>query len=171
MKGLVVICLVVCILAPVYAQPNSFPTDGNGLLDACSVLVNSADTPPSLSTLTSEKFPERMSILSWCAGYLDAIQGMLVKSDVDLALIGMSGVTFVGPDKAKQFAFDTLKGACIPDKVPVLQLARVLVKWLREHPERLHESKVLLTLAALKEAFPCEQSVPKEPVKPTADKH
>jgi hypothetical protein len=36
------------------------------------------------------------------------------------------------------------------------QAARVVVKYLREHPERLHEKESLLAMAAFAEAFPCK---------------
>jgi hypothetical protein len=36
------------------------------------------------------------------------------------------------------------------------------VKWLRDHPERLHEQKSVLTLEALRGAFPC-QALTKNP--------
>jgi hypothetical protein len=45
---------------------------------------------------------------------------------------------------------------CIPSEVNQAQLARILVKWLRDHPERLHEQDFLLTFNALHEAFPCQ---------------
>jgi Rap1a immunity proteins len=81
-----------------------------------------------------------------------------------------TGVTLAGPDKAKAFALDSLRVACLPDNATLLQLARVLVKWLREHPERLHEPKSVLTTAALRDAFPCQQPTPKEAPKPTTVK-
>jgi hypothetical protein len=36
------------------------------------------------------------------------------------------------------------------------QAARVVVKYLEEHPEKLHLDDVLLTMLALREAFPCK---------------
>lgn len=45
-----------------------------------------------------------------------------------------------------------------PDKnVTLDQGLRIIVKYLRAHPERLHASGFLLSLAALKEAFPCKK--------------
>ena len=82
----------------------------------------------------------------------------------------MAGLTFGGPQKLKQHAVESLRGPCFPDRAPILQLARVLVKWLREHPERLHEIKSILTTAAFRESFPCEQTPPKEAAKPAPAK-
>jgi len=45
---------------------------------------------------------------------------------------------------------------CIPDSgIPVIQAARIIVKYLKEHPEQLHEDGMGLTVAALKDSFPC----------------
>lgn len=45
---------------------------------------------------------------------------------------------------------------CIPEGVTSTgQIALVLVKYLRDHPERLHESRGLLAFKALEAAFPC----------------
>ena len=57
---------------------------------------------------------------------------------------------------------------CIPDEASIGQLARVLVKWLREHPERLHELKSFLVIEALRDNFPC--AISKEVSKPAAEK-
>jgi len=56
---------------------------------------------------------------------------------------------------------------CIED-IPISQVARVLVKWLHEHPEKLHDSKYILTMEALKSGFPCEtaKETNKTPTKP-----
>lgn len=165
------IILFTCAVTPAYAQQKGdFPTDGNGLLDYCSVMVDAADSPASFSSLSGNGFTEQMTKFGWCAGYLQATQDALITTEVKLAIIAMTGVTLSGPDKAKEYALDSLRVACIPEKAPILQLARVLVKWLREHPERLHELKSILTTAALKDAFPCQQPTPKEAVKPAAVK-
>jgi len=44
---------------------------------------------------------------------------------------------------------------CVPFEVSPDQEVRVLMKYIREHPERLHESAFLLMGAAFLEAFPC----------------
>lgn len=36
------------------------------------------------------------------------------------------------------------------------QLARIVVKWLREHPENLHESARMEVMLSLNHAFPCK---------------
>jgi hypothetical protein len=48
---------------------------------------------------------------------------------------------------------------CMPEQGVSSAQARILiVKWLREHPERLHEQARLLVFHALAEAFPCRDS-------------
>jgi hypothetical protein len=46
---------------------------------------------------------------------------------------------------------------CRPEGTTMIQNVRVVVKWLRDHPERLHERADTLILQALKTAFPCKQ--------------
>jgi hypothetical protein len=47
---------------------------------------------------------------------------------------------------------------CLPEDGTVGQEARILVKWMREHPERLHEAAPACVLAALFKSFPCKTS-------------
>ncbi|KPJ79011.1 MAG: hypothetical protein AMJ54_00695 [Deltaproteobacteria bacterium SG8_13] len=53
----------------------------------------------------------------------------------------------------------SLKVFCMPEQGVSSAQARILiVKWLKEHPERLHEQARLLVFHALAEAFPCKKS-------------
>lgn len=163
--------LIVCSLTPIYAQQRSFPKDGNGLLDACTLLMDVADSRSSISSLNGDHFTDSFGQLNWCAGYLEATRESSLETEVNLALIRMMGVTLAGPDKKKrEGALQLLQGACIPDNASTLQLARVLVKWLREHPEKLHELKGTLTKAAFIDAFPCEEPGQKEAGQPATPK-
>jgi|ERR1035438_4150642 hypothetical protein len=162
--------LLACVLTPaVYAR--TLPTDGNELLDACGTMVDLSDNQSAATSLSNERFTEKMGQFNWCAGYLAATQDVLLQNFVNLGVMGMAGVTLAGPDKVKHYAFLSLRGPCIPDNAALLQLGRVLIKWLREHPERLHELKSVLTMAAFTDSFPCEQTTsPKEPAKLTTGK-
>jgi hypothetical protein len=160
MRALVLFLLIACVLSPAYAR--DFPTDGIGLLDACAVLVDAADNPSYIPSLSGHKFIEKMGQINWCAGYLGATQDVLSQNQVNLGIMATAGVKLCRPDKLKQYVFDALKGPCIPDDATLLKLARVLVKWLREHPERLHELRSTLTTAALMDAFPCQQAAQKK---------
>lgn len=46
---------------------------------------------------------------------------------------------------------------CIPSKATNGQLIRVFVKFLEDHPERLHERATDLFVVAAEEAFPCKE--------------
>jgi hypothetical protein len=54
-------------------------------------------------------------------------------------------------------ALDPTKHLCLPDGVTPNQAVRVIVKWLEDHPARLHETAVILALDALRDGFPCPQ--------------
>lgn len=45
---------------------------------------------------------------------------------------------------------------CFPENVPNDQMVRIVVKFLREHPERLQQAPTLLVMAAFNGAFPCK---------------
>lgn len=46
---------------------------------------------------------------------------------------------------------------CVPANATVGQVARVLVKFLEDNPNRLHEPVGLLYMEALYDAFPCKR--------------
>jgi hypothetical protein len=47
---------------------------------------------------------------------------------------------------------------CVPpDQITALQLVRIVVKYLRDHPQRLHYRRDVLIWSALQEAFPCSK--------------
>ena len=48
-----------------------------------------------------------------------------------------------------------LINVCLSSEVTQTQKKMVLLKFLRDHPEMLHESSALLTYFAMKGAFPC----------------
>jgi hypothetical protein len=46
-------------------------------------------------------------------------------------------------------------GVCLPVEATDEQLGTVLLKYLNDHPNRLHENASKLTITAFKQAFPC----------------
>ncbi len=44
---------------------------------------------------------------------------------------------------------------CVPDTVSANQLDSVVMKYLKEHPEKLRENAAFLVLGAIADAFPC----------------
>jgi hypothetical protein len=45
---------------------------------------------------------------------------------------------------------------CAPAESVAGQWERVVKKWLKEHPERLHEPAIILIVDAMRETFPCK---------------
>jgi hypothetical protein len=157
--------LFACALTTtVYAR--AFPKDGNDLLEYCSVMVDSADNPSYLQSLSGDKFTEKLAQFDWCAGYIQGTEDVFEDNFINLGLLSMAGLKFDGPEKLQSYALATFRGPCFPGNAPILQLARVLVKWLRDHPARLHELKITLTIQAFRDSFPCEQTPSKEATKP-----
>ena len=114
------------------------PKDGNALLDYCGKLVSLID-----DSKQSRSNSDLMEI-GWCTGYVQGtVEPMLL---MQVSMTGDSSNTKKGP-----------MGICIPFEVPTTQVARVFVKWLRDHPEKLHENITGLTIRILHDAFPCAE--------------
>lgn len=47
--------------------------------------------------------------------------------------------------------------ACFPETAPYEQHARIVVKYLKDHPQQLHLHRFELTISALRAAFPCNE--------------
>src|ERR1019366_9441668 len=119
MKTLALFLLFACALTSAYAQQKgSLPRDGNGLLDACSVMVDFADNESAAASLSKDKFTEKMGQFNWCAGYLEGMQDLLVQTHVNRMMMPLTKVTLEGPDKAKAYWLDNLNVACVPEEVP-----------------------------------------------------
>jgi hypothetical protein len=85
--------LFACVLTPaVYAR--DLPKDGNGLLDACSVMVDFADNQSAAASLSNDLFTEKMGQSNWCAGYLQGTREFMDQNFINLGVFGMAGLTF-----------------------------------------------------------------------------
>ena len=60
-----------------------------------------------------------------------------------------------GAADGHQLTSDESVSFCSPEDATSDQMGRVVVKYLRDHPEKLHEYAVLLVAVALIEAWPC----------------
>jgi hypothetical protein len=109
--------------------------NGNMLLKNCQAWVRLMDNPNDAASGSDEIEGAN------CAGYVDGV----VDDHVTLQL----------EDK---MPFDSTKYFCIPDGVTPNQTVRVVVKWLTDHPARLHEKAIRLVLAALRDNFACRRS-------------
>ena len=68
--------------------------------------------------------------------------------------IGETGalLALVGSDLIR----DANSNTCIPGDVTVRQAKAVIIKFIDERPEKMHESFLALALAAFKAAWPCK---------------
>lgn len=137
-----------CCLIPQYMSALGFSQyDGNDMLKDCKAWVRLMDTPNSLEPNT----PDGLQAAArgddvngaHCLGY---VQGV-----IDDHFIWQMYET------SSSAALDPTKHFCLPDGVTPNQTVRVILKWLEDHPARLHERAVELALAALRENFPCKQ--------------
>lgn len=119
--------------------PASFaqsPSDGNVLLHNCSLVVKMADSD---STVMSAVDNLNAGV---CMG--------LVRGIMDTMTLWQS----VDPGGAVD---NTAMHGCIPDSIKTIQGARIVVKHLNDHPERLHVADTRLALMAMVDAFPCKK--------------
>jgi hypothetical protein len=111
-------------------------TTGNDVLERCQTALHLYDN----NTATGGEHMDA----GWCSGW--------VGGTLELSMLHNEWTGFV---KEKP----TILHFCVPGSgVPVIQGIRVVVKYLKEHPEQLHQDGMGLTVAALKDAFPCKES-------------
>ncbi|NNB49528.1 Rap1a/Tai family immunity protein [Pseudomonas fragi] len=101
-------------------------------------------------------------LLQQCQETLLIFDGGTSKHPADAArCLGTINGTVDGLDIANSFYSDQVKKdlppvICWPDEaVTKDQSVRIIVKYLREHPEKLHMGNSLLITLALVSAFPC----------------
>lgn len=111
------------------ARSDAAISTGIEFLRACSATVKQADG--------LELFPEEQVLSVYCLGY-------------------MSGFT----DSVRltnHFYKPKNPGICLPEKgASNEQLIRIITKWLKEHPDTLHQTARMDVLLALQNAFPCK---------------
>ena len=125
---------------------NQWKGDGNALLLRCSAAELGTDD--STKKLTNA---EAIDVAS-CIAYM---QGIIEFDEASSALV----IPHVACSKMKDEKGCTpyvRQTICIPEGVTVGRLARVVMKWLREHPEKLHYRASMVAYAAIYEAFPCK---------------
>lgn len=106
--------------------------DGNELLRDCNSVIKE-ENGATLSTT-------ELVGATYCNGY---ISGFLDSYSID-------SYAFEKATQRKLYC-------CLPPKAKIIQLVRVIVKYLEEHPAELHENVRMLMMAALNKAFPCEE--------------
>ncbi|WP_156836621.1 Rap1a/Tai family immunity protein [Marinobacter daepoensis] len=99
------------------------------------------------------------ALLSSCSKYLQLLEG---KGDASDGFAGAACVGYVTGVSDLNTVHAVVSGGknegffCIPDNVPLVQKVRVLVHYLNSHPADLHLVRVILTINAFSEAFPCK---------------
>ncbi len=94
-------------------------------------------------------------LLTYCNKAIDAFEGKPMddfSSGQCLGMLYAIGYTnYVSSIKYKNKPL-----FCTPP-VQMMKSARIVVKYLKDHPEKLHEEAVGLAVEALSEAFPCNK--------------
>jgi len=135
MKGWLVLIVAASFAAalPVFGEVTGGKITGNDVLDRCQTAVRFADNDGA-------PVGEHLDA-GWCFGW--------IAGTLELTKLHNEWTTFI---KQKP----TLLQFCLPRPIPVIQAVRVVVKYLKEHPEQLHEDAMGLTMAALNNSFPCK---------------
>jgi hypothetical protein len=145
--------------------PNSLDVLGDPMRHACLLVVLMCAAVPSFGELQEVDMDDSGNrFLAICGDVPDMAQ---------LTEMGFACVTYVAglTDGIAMFAG---KGSihemyCAPSGVTHGQSVRLLVKYIKDHPEKSQEETRLLMLAALVKAFPCPPTPP-VPTTPPAKK-
>lgn len=163
MRLTLTIAFIFLVVAPAHAQ-DKIPKDGNDMLEFCSHVVDALDNPASQVGSSSIEYAHNTFKQGWCFGHLQTIREMIVywQIQVTKTVAILSGDHNPSAEVLTQTIEATPSMTCIPNEVSMAQMARILVKWLHDHPERLHERISILTLDAFHDAFAChaEQKKP-----------
>ena len=109
----------------------------------------------STSSLRANPFVDDSgnTVLRACNTYLDGIKKSTeLQQLTDTFSTGYCGGLAVGVARALQYTGKI----CTPDTATQGQAIRVIVKYLEDHPERLHEDGPIMASEALINAWPCE---------------
>ena len=111
--------------------------DGNQLLSACTHAIRITDSPQALRQPFRE--PDIALEAGYCIGFLS----------------GVANMNIFWQTRTK----DTSMFFCLPPEGIINQLMRVVVKYLQEHPEKLHDPDIAVASMALANAFPCPSKI------------
>lgn len=129
MKRQLFLLLCIMVLSVSSALAESDRPSGHNLLQDCTVFLN----------IVEDGSADRNDLGSAyrCASYIRGIADM------------NSAYAAVHADAIEPFF-------CAPQNVSTGQMVRVVVKYLNENPDSLHNDKFLETWRALSQAFPCK---------------
>jgi hypothetical protein len=131
------VALVVFCALSIPAFPASQLSDsGNDFLSECSTLDKEA------SSLTNVEMLKNLSCVFYIRGLMDGT------TYEDARILAESSVKL----KLPAYPF------CLPaESVQFLQLGRVVLKYIRDNPEKAHLQTSVLVFAAVRNAFPCSK--------------
>ena len=93
------------------------------------------------------------------AGHVTGNELLKFCESKDLAEWGFCSGFIWGAADGHQLTSDESASFCSPEDEPSDQMGLVVVKYLREHPEKLNELAVILVAVALIEAWPCDGGI------------
>jgi Rap1a immunity proteins len=125
------------LLTPNVVQGQAQAQTGRDLLIDCQNVpkIGMSDSMPPPSSTDIRK-------AAYCLGYLQGAREILQ--------------IWEASNKAKASNLPPI--ACISSESTTQELAMVVVKYLNDHPNKLHEGYTLVAFTALEEAYPCNQS-------------
>lgn len=118
-------------------------------------------TQPTVQALAADASKDGNMLLGLCGPFVDGLDNHLLKhQNTDSIANGycigyLSGIQSI--NRIMQFIPKSRNLFCIPKEngIPIDQLARIVVKYLRDNPSQLHQNDILLVITALETAFPC----------------
>ena len=142
MRRTVMVGLVLGLLSVQARAQRPEAVTGVQLLDHCTAAVRLLEQQ---SGTTTEHF-EYGFCLAYVLGFGDGMRIGSLKTVVNTVQTNTTAPTTFGG-----------VGVCAPVDVSGEQLVRVVLKYLQQHPELLHEPAADLVWTALHEAFPCHK--------------
>ena len=136
-----------------------------GLVDAIAYYEGMADLLTTFDNITRERMLAHFGALS--KPRMDELREMATSSNewvvktateaIRLQEAAVArGATKVLPPDLPNFRSLISQSICFPKGMAGTdQVALVIIKFVRDHPERMHEGRSTLAIAALKAAFPC----------------
>ena len=129
MKSIKVQTTIIIFLILIFLQWPVF-ADGNRLLRSCEVLLN---------TMSNSEISGNLFDAGFCLGYVQGVHQLNRACNFLL-------------ERKKQPIFCSPHG-----KITNNQAVRIITKYLKEHPEQLHEEEIFLVIKAFGIAFPCKK--------------
>lgn len=87
----------------------------------------------------------------------DWLRGQQLKAQCELDATRSDWTFCQGWAAAVRDPLQMTGAVCAPDDVEYPALSKIVLKYLREHEDALHQNSFVLTARALKEAYPCPE--------------